>query len=227
MDIKVIASGSTGNCYRISDGSTTLLLECGIRFESIQADCGYKTSNISGCLVTHRHGDHAKSVKKLIQRGIPVYGPKDLEEAYAGVTVWEPLQYHRIGSMTVLPFAVKHDVECHSYQIETDDGEKLLYVTDTAYVPYTFAGLTHIMIEANYSKTQMIDNMGKGRLPEYLVKRIMKSHMSIETLLEMLRANDMKSVKQIYLLHLSNMNSNAAQFKELVQRHTGAEVYVF
>lgn len=129
--------------------------------------------------------------------------------------------------MTVLPFAVKHDVECHSYQIETDDGEKLLYVTDTAYVPYTFAGLTHIMIEANYSKTQMIDNMGKGRLPEYLVKRIMKSHMSIETLLEMLRANDMKSVKQIYLLHLSNMNSNAAQFKELVQRHTGAEVYVF
>lgn len=227
MDIKVIASGSTGNCYRISDGSTTLLLECGIRFESIQADCGYKTSNISGCLVTHRHGDHAKSVKKLIQRGIPVYGPKDLEEAYAGVTVWEPLQYHRIGSMTVLPFAVKHDVECHSYQIETDDGEKLLYVTDTAYVHYTFAGLTHIMIEANYSKTQMIDNMGKGRLPEYLVKRIMKSHMSIETLLEMLRVNDMKSVKQIYLLHLSNMNSNAAQFKELVQRHTGAEVYVF
>lgn len=227
MDIKVIASGSKGNCYRISDGSTTLLLECGIRFESIQAGCGYKTSNISGCLVTHRHGDHAKSVKKLIQRGIPVYGPKDLEEAYAGVTVWEPLQYHRIGSMTVLPFAVKHDVECHSYQIETDDGEKLLYVTDTAYVHYTFAGLTHIMIEANYSKTQMIDNMGKGRLPEYLVKRIMKSHMSIETLLEMLRANDMKSVKQIYLLHLSNMNSNAAQFKELVQRHTGAEVYVF
>lgn len=227
MDIKVIASGSKGNCYRISDGSTTLLLECGIRFESIQAGCGYKTSNISGCLVTHRHGDHAKSVKKLIQRGIPVYGPKDLEEAYAGVTVWEPLQYHRIGSMTVLPFAVKHDVECHSYQIETDDGEKLLYVTDTAYVHYTFAGLTHIMIEANYSKTQMIDNMGKGRLPEYLVKRIMKSHMSIETLLEMLRVNDMKSVKQIYLLHLSNMNSNAAQFKELVQRQTGAEVYVF
>lgn len=227
MDIKVIASGSTGNCYRISDGSTTLLLECGIRFESIQADCGYKTSNISGCLVTHRHGDHAKSVKKLIQRGIPVYGPKDLEEAYAGVTVWEPLQYHRIGSMTVLPFAVKHDVECHSYQIETDDGEKLLYVTDTAYVHYTFAGLTHIMIEANYSKTQMIDNMGKGRLPEYLVKRIMKSHMSIETLLEMLRANDMKSVKQIYLLHLSSLNSNAEQFKELVQRQTGAEVYVY
>ena len=227
MDIKVIASGSKGNCYRISDGSTTLLLECGIRFESIQADCGYKTSNISGCLVTHRHGDHAKSVKKLIQRGIPVYGPQDLAEAYEGVTVWEPLQYHRIGSMTVLPFAVKHDVECHSYQIETDDGEKLLYVTDTAYVHYTFAGLTHIMIEANYSKTQMINNMGKGRLPEYLVKRIMKSHMSIETLLEMLRANDMKSVKQIYLLHLSSLNSNAEQFKELVQRQTGAEVYVY
>ncbi|WP_301963211.1 MBL fold metallo-hydrolase, partial [uncultured Megasphaera sp.] len=177
--------------------------------------------------VTHRHGDHAKSVKKLIQRGIPVYGPNDLAEAYAGVTVWEPLQYHRIGSMTVLPFAVQHDVECYGYQIETDDGEKLLYITDTAYVPYTFSGLTHIMTEANYSKGQMIYNMSKGRLPEYLVKRIMKSHMSMETLLEMLKANDMISVKQIYLLHLSDMNSNAGQFKELVQRQTGAEVYVF
>lgn len=227
MDIQVIASGSTGNCYRISDGSTSLLLECGIRFESIQAGCGYKTSSISGCLVTHRHGDHAKSVKKLIQRGIPVYGPQDLAEAYEGVTAWEPLQYHRIGSMTVLPFAVKHDVECYGYQIETDDGEKLLYVTDTAYVPYTFAGLTHIMSEANYSKVQIADNMGKGRLPAYLVKRIMKSHMSIDTLLEMLKANDMISVKQIYLLHLSDMNSNAERFKELVQRQTGAEVYVY
>ena len=227
MNIQVIASGRTGNCYRISDGSTTLLLECGIRFESIQAGCSYKTSSISGCLVTHRHGDHAKSVKKLIQRGIPVYGPQDLAEAYAGVTVWEPLQYHRIGSMTVLPFAVNHDVECYGYQIETDDSEKLLYVTDTAYVPYTFSGLTHIMAEANYSKGQMIYNMSKGRLPEYLVKRIMQSHMSMETLLEMLKANDMKSVKQIYLLHLSDMNSNAEQFKELVQRQAGAEVYVF
>lgn len=227
MDIKVIASGSTGNCYRISDGSTSLLLECGIRFESIQAGCGYKTSNISGCLVTHRHGDHAKSVKKLIQRGISVYGPRDLADAYEGVAAWEPLQYHRIGSMTVLPFAVKHDVECYGYQIETDDGDKLLYVTDTAYVPYTFAGLTHIMSEANYSKVQIADNMGKGRLPAYLVKRIMKSHMSIDTLLEMLKANDMISVKQIYLLHLSSLNSNAERFKELVQRQTGAEVYVY
>lgn len=227
MDIQVIASGSTGNCYRISDGSTTLLLECGIRFESIQAGCGYKTSSISGCLVTHRHGDHAKSVKKLIQRGIPVYGPQDLAEAYEGVTVLAPLHYHRIGSLTVLPFDVKHDVECYGYQIETDDGKKLLYVTDTAYVPYTFSGLTHIMAEANYSKAQIADNMGKGRLPAYLVKRIMKSHMSIDTLLEMLKANDMRSVQQIYLLHLSDMNSNAEQFKELVQRRTGAEVYVY
>ena len=50
--------------------------------------------------------------------------------------------------------------------------------------------------------------------------------MSLENFIEFLRANDMSRVRQIYLLHLSDGNSDAEGFKRRVQQETGAEVYI-
>lgn len=36
IEINVIASGSTGNCYRVTDGYTTLMIECGLRLRDIR-----------------------------------------------------------------------------------------------------------------------------------------------------------------------------------------------
>lgn len=228
MDIKVIASGSSGNCYRVSDGKTALLLDAGIPFKRIQIGCGFRTSAIRGCLVTHRHGDHAKAIPKLLERGISVYGPMELSALYGGVQDMEALKEYAIGTFNVLPFRVEHDVECYGYRIRSEaTKETLLYITDTAYVRYTFQGLTHLMVEANYGQEIIMDNARKGNVPLFLAERVVKSHMSIETLLGLLRANDMSQVRQIYLLHLSDGNSNAEDFKRQVQRETGAEVYVF
>ncbi|MBE6905334.1 MAG: MBL fold metallo-hydrolase [Ruminococcaceae bacterium] len=70
MKIDVIASGSTGNCYLISDGKTKLMLECGIRFKKLQQAVGFTLSSISGCLITHEHKDHSHSVSDLLRMGI-------------------------------------------------------------------------------------------------------------------------------------------------------------
>ena len=85
MEIKILASGSSGNAYVVNDGKTILLLDAGIPFTQIQKGMNYKTSQISACLVTHRHGDHAKAVPKLLERGIPVYGPSDLSKEWDGI----------------------------------------------------------------------------------------------------------------------------------------------
>ena len=228
MNIKVIASGSSGNCYRVSDGKTALLLDAGIPFKRIQIGCGFRTSDIRGCLVTHRHGDHAKAIPKLLERGISVYGPEELAALYGGVKDLEALKEYAIGTLSVLPFRVEHDVECYGYRIRSEaTKETLLYITDTAYVRYTFQGLTHLMVEANYGQEIIMDNAREGKVPLFLAERVVKSHMSIETLLGLLRANDMSQVRQIYLLHLSDGNSDADDFKKQVQKETGAEVYVF
>lgn len=105
-------------------------------------------------------------------------------------------------------------------------GDRLLYFTDTFYVKYRFKDLTHIMAECNYGIEELKYNIGIGSLPIGLAPRLFKSHMSLEHLLQMLKANDLTKLKQIYLLHLSDGNSNAEKFKTEVQKATGAEVYV-
>lgn len=227
MDIKIIASGSSGNAYLIGDGKTRLLLDAGISFKRIQVGCGFQTSSIDACLVTHRHGDHAMAIPKLLQRGITVYSNPDVTELHKGVRALAPLQEHTIGTFRILPFEAEHDVPCYGYQATSvETGEKLVYITDSAYVKYTFSGLTHIMIEANYAQEIIIDNAKHERIPLYLAERVIQTHMSIETLLDLLQANDMSKVRQIYLLHLSDGNSDAAAFRRQVQQETGAEVYI-
>lgn len=227
MDIKIIASGSSGNAYLIGDGHTFLLLDAGIPFKRIQIGCGFRTSSIDGCLVTHRHGDHAAAIQKLIARGIAVYSNADVAELYEGVQMLTALSEYTIGTFRILPFEAEHDVPCYGYQVtSTATGEKLVYITDSAYVKYTFSGLTHIMIEANYDEDIMICNVRDEKIPFSLAERVAGTHMSIDTLLDLLRANDMTKVRQIYLLHLSDNNSDAEVFKRLVQQETGAEVYI-
>lgn len=227
MDIKVIASGSSGNAYLIGDGKTRLLLDAGISFKRIQVGCGFRTSSIDACLVTHRHGDHAAAIPKLLQRGIAVYSNADVAGLYPGVQQMEVLKEFRIATFRILPFEAEHDVPCYGYQVASEEtGEKLVYITDSAYVKYTFSGLTHIMIEANYAEDIMIGNVRDERVPLSLAARVVQTHMSIENLLDLLRSNDMTQVRQIYLLHLSDNNSDAEAFKRQVQQETGAEVYI-
>ena len=227
MDIKILASGSSGNAYLIGDGRTRLLLDAGIPFKRIQIGCGFKTSSIDGCLVTHRHGDHAAAIPKLIERGITVYGNADVAEFYEGVQELAALREYTVGTFRVLPFEAVHDVPCYGYQVtSTATDEKLVYITDSAYVRYTFTGLTHIMIEANYDEDIMLGNVRDEKIPFSLAERVAGTHMSIDTLIDLLRANDMTRVRQIYLLHLSDNNSDAEAFKKMVQQETGAEVYI-
>jgi hypothetical protein len=50
--------------------------------------------------------------------------------------------------------------------------------------------------------------------------------MSLETCKGFLRANDLSRVQEIWLLHLSDANSDAARFKREIQELTGKVVYV-
>ena len=151
IDIQTLATGSTGNCYWVSDGSTALLLEAGISFKAIQKGLNFKTSEIAGVLVSHEHMDHCKGVEGCLKRGMTIYmsqGTKDgMGLDNAQIHIIKSKEQFRIGTWTVLPFDVQHDVnEPLGFLLQSDNGGKLLFATDTYYIKYKFSGLTHLMI---------------------------------------------------------------------------------
>lgn len=237
LTIKNIGSGSDGNCYLIDDGRTQLLLECGFNFKVIQQALNFKTSKISGCLISHRHGDHIKGLKDLLHRGFNCFisGPErdalcEIDKKYQvyNLRPIEPLKAFKIGSFTVLPFDVMHDTEQPlGYLIESENGSKLLFATDTYYIPYKFAGVTHLLIECNNSLSIMADNVEKGVLAASLKKRIEKSHFSLENLKTFLKDCDLSKLQEVCLIHLSNTNSDEMLFKREIQKTTGQLVKVF
>lgn len=231
IEIKTLATGSTGNCYYVTDGSTPLLLECGISFKNIQKALNFKTSDIAGVLVTHEHKDHCKAVREVADRGLNIYMSPGTRDAigidHHRIKSVENKKQFKLGTWTILPFDTEHDTaEPFGFLLANQDGDKLLFLTDTYYCRYKFKGVTHLMVEANYSMKILDENVMSGRIHEGLKMRVMQSHFSLENLLEFLKVNDLSKVQEIHLLHLSDTNSNEEEFKKAVQQATGKLVYV-
>jgi phosphoribosyl 1,2-cyclic phosphodiesterase len=82
------------------------------------------------------------------------------------------------------------------------------------------------MIECNYSLDILRANVESGIVPVELKNRLLKTHMSLQTVKDFLRANDLSKVREVHLLHLSNDNSNAGRFKREIQQLTGKPVLI-
>ena len=228
MDIKVLASSSRANAYRISDGKTALLLEAGLSYKELQRALDFKTTELTAVLITHEHKDHSRAVADLAKAGIDCYMSAGTKEAL-GLTghriheLWPRVQT-QIGTWTVLPFETQHDAAEPLGYLLASGQEKLLFATDTYYIRYKFNELTHIMVECNYAADILQENVEAERIPAALKQRLLQSHFSLANVKEFLRANDLSKVEEIHLLHRSDGNSDEAMFKREIQELTGRVV---
>lgn len=224
LQIDSISSGSKGNAYLVSDGETRILIECGVRIEDLHKATDYELSKVAGCLVSHQHNDHCKALPAVMSSAVNCYAPAEVFDArgvhgHRGIPV-VPGQQFRVGTFTVKAFPVEHDVVNFGYLLGSNKTrDKLLYFTDTFYLKYKFTGLTYIMGEVNHDGMTVKHNNDERRA------RLAQTHMSIDTFCDFLRANDLHSVKAIYLLHLSDTNSDEKEFVRRVQGIVGCEVY--
>jgi len=173
--------------------------------------------------------DHCKAAKDLIKAGVDIYVSQETIDALglAGhrAQAIKAKEQFTLGTWTVISFTLEHDVPNLGFLLASGD-EKLAYITDSAYCRFKFSGLTHLMVEANYSMPILRENVASGAVPVEMKNRLLRSHMSVETALEMIRTNDNSRLKEIHLIHLSDGNSNAEEFKRRAQECTGKPVYV-
>lgn len=238
MKIEVLGTGSSGNCYKVKIGKATLLLECGLPYKVIQKKLNFKISEIDACLVTHEHMDHAKAIKDLMKAGVDCYMTKGTAEAlkvkghrlntFRKDDMGQGYCWKFFSDIQILPFEAVHDVkEPVSYFIKTkNNDETLVFVTDTAYLKYKIPECDCLMIECNYVKARLDENVRLGNINTNLRNRIVKNHLSLESLVEALRAASLDRCKKIYLLHLSDGNSDEKLIKRTIQETTGIEVVV-
>ena len=123
-----------------------------------------------------------------------------------------------IGSWGIMPFATVHDAPEPLGFLLASGHEKLLFATDTAYLDgYRFHGLTHIMVEANYSLAILRERCTAGDQTAIAQKdRLLFSHMSVETLCDWLPKNDLESLQEVWLLHVSDGNADAEEMVRMV-----------
>ena len=230
VEITALASGSTGNCYHVIDGKTRLLLECGIPIKMIRQGLNFELSGVSGCLISHSHADHCKAAKDIIKAGIDCHMSQEtaseLNLSGHRVKIITPRSQFKIGTFSILPFELKHDVANMGFLIANRNGAKVLYITDSPYCKYRFRGLTHILLECNHSLDILRENVANGIISAELKNRIIKTHMSLQTAREFLKANDLSRVESIHLIHLSDDNSDADRFKKEVMELTGKPTYI-
>lgn len=229
IKVDVYGSNSDGNSYVITDGERSLMLEAGISLKKMN-DVDWQS--LDGCLITHEHGDHKKYVNQLIkQTGMNVFLSAGTQEvlnlpSYRS-TILKSLNEQKIGKWTILPFDVQHDVkEPLGFFIQSKDGDRVLFATDTYYIKYKLPGITHLMIECNYSLDILDENIASGRIGAYRKNRLLKSHFELENVKTFIKSNDMSQLQEVWLLHLSDANSNAARFKKEIQAITGVPVYI-
>jgi phosphoribosyl 1,2-cyclic phosphodiesterase len=231
MKVYALGSGSSGNSYAVDDGESVLLLEAGLPSRRIMEGYLNLLPRVAGCLISHEHGDHAKGADGLAERGIDLYMTAGTQHALGALKFRYPFRIHTvralsqllIGSWIALPFDTEHDAEEPVGFLlgSTVTKEKLLFATDTYYIKYRFSGVNVFMLECNYSLPVLRENIKSGLVPESQKERLLKSHFSLEHLLEFLRVTDLSAADRIYLLHMSSRNGDKGLFQREIQRATG------
>lgn len=230
MELKVLGSSSSGNCYILDNGNEALIIEAGIRFLDVKKALCFQLRKVAGCLITHQHNDHAKYMKSMADSGFHILALPDVLTAKgvngSRVKALELGKGYKFGNFKVVAFPACHDVPCVGYLIDHPETGRILFLTDSCMCEYIFPGLNHVLIECNYSDRKLIESINAGHTLPFQRNRLLTSHMELETCKGILAANDLSNVSNVVLLHLSKDNGDEPVFISEIQKATGKVVYV-
>ena len=225
MKLRVLGSGSSGNCYLLESDTECLVIEAGIPFKAVKKALNFNVSKIVGVVVSHSHKDHAGYYKEYINAGIPVYRPYDMNEEIARIQRW-------FGEFGIKPFENRSksgkwlhnntddtECRCHGFYVYHPEMGKIVYASDTECIRWKFPGVSHVLVEANYS----IDLVDRDE-PNY--EHQLRGHMSIDTTCRFLMANNGPDLRNVILCHLSGQSADPERFRELAQKEVNCPVYV-
>lgn len=240
MELRTLASGSSGNCVLISGAGTHILVDCGIscrRIVTALREMDIEPEEVSGIFITHEHSDHIAGLATLTKRyALPVYtSPGTALELRRRIAFplgtlreVEPGQATEVDGLGVTGFATSHDAAEPMGFTCTDGNRRATVVTDLGYVPQGVLdgvlGSDLVLCEANHDE----DWLMSGPYPYPLKLRILgdKGHLCNEAGAALALQCVEKGAKTVLLGHLSAQNNTPARAMtaaETVFRGAGIE----
>ena len=229
---KSLGSSSRGNAHLLSDGTTTIMFDCGIRYNKIEKELiGVK---IDAVVITHEHGDHIQGLSKLIEnKNVNVHCSKGTKESiisFGNIHSWqinemEELKPITIGGFKVTGFEVMHNSEQpFNFLIKHDSGAKIAYITDTGYIyNIEVEDIDYLIIEANFDEDWFKDIASLPKEDRFKVQRLMSNegHLSVQQASEFINKVKNHNTKKVILCHLSSNLKSGLTIERKVKELTG------
>ena len=205
MKFYIIQSGSKGNATILEHNNRLLLIDDGISYISIKSaleSLNFNIMNIEALLITHEHSDHTKGIKYLPP--LPIYTK---EGTYDGDNVNYIDYFKPFGliGLKITPLLTSHDaINPCGFLFENQD-EKLVYMTDTGYIPELsldyMNNADYYIIESNHDVNMQLDS----NRPAQLINRILsdEGHLSNVDSASYMASLVGQRTKQIFLAHIS------------------------
>lgn len=217
MKFASLGSGSEGNSLLVSAGRTHVLMDCGFGLnETISrlARLGLEPSDLSGILVTHEHGDHARGVVRMARKfGLTVWLThgtwRNLQERDIRVQEISPHDVFTIGDLEVIPYPVPHDATEPVQFVFGDGQHRLGVLTDagctTPHIESTLNGCDALVLECNHDR----DMLQNGNYPPSLKQRVggRLGHLSNEQAACILARLETGRLQHLLAAHLSAQNN--------------------
>lgn len=221
MTVHTLASGSSGNCTLVSEGSVHILIDAGIscrRITQSLGTLGLALSDLSGIFITHEHSDHISGLATITKNyELPLFaaGPTARQICYRVpfadrcMHQISPGEEVMVESLVVQGFQTSHDAAFSMGFSVMGERGKMALATDlgmlTDEVLEAVAGCDLLVAETNHD----LEMLEGGRYPYYLKRRVAshEGHLCNEQGAELCRHAAEHGAKTMILAHLSAENN--------------------
>lgn len=220
VEVSVLATGSSGNCFYLQGNGSGFLVDAGIsclqirkRLEAIGKD----VSQLKGIFITHEHVDHVRGVRVLAKRyGIPLYVSRGTYEKMSArvddVRIIGDGDSLSLACCRVDAFEKCHDaVEPLSFAFSYNDST-VSVITDAGIACENTRRWVQksdiLCLESNYDDVMLAE----GPYPYYLKERIKGryGHLSNYDAALMVLEHASSRLRHVVLSHLS-LNNNTPE----------------
>ena len=223
LKIYSLASSSSGNAFIFIHEDKIILIDCGISFTQLKNklfDLGYDTNDITDIFITHEHEDHIGGLRLISRKTCAtIHMPKNVFENLKNrkdviceertYEFFKPNDSFVMANIKITPIELSHDcIQCVGFVFELPL-ERVLFVTDTGYIPkhvYDYVeNIDYAIVESNYDMDMLMNGDYAYSIKVRNASNI--GHLSNDQAGEFCKILAQNGLKKVLLAHISKNNN--------------------